>query len=338
MKYFIENGKKPQICVLGGGSWATAIVKLLTDNGHNLSWYMRNNYNIAHIRKYGRNQRYLPAAKLDVSRFVMSDDINAVAKDADILIFAVPSAYFISEVSKIRCSLQGKFLISAVKGFVGNDHLTVAEYFNHNYGVPFDKIGVISGPCHAEEIALERLSYLTITAKSLDVSEYLCSFFQGEYVNAVTGTDIYGVEHAAALKNVYALAAGICHGLGYGDNYQAVLVTCAFHELKYFINISHPDKDRLTTTSAYLGDLLVTSYSQFSRNRTFGAMIGKGYSVVSAQMEMGQVAEGYFAAKAIHEINQSVGADMPIAEAVYNILYNGHNAEEEILLLNKKLK
>lgn len=337
MKEFLD-GKKPQICVFGGGSWATAIVKLLTDNGQTVTWYMRNKNAIEHIKKYGRNPKYLPAAKLDTSKFVMSDNIELVAQRGDILIFVIPSAYFLKEIANIKSSYDNKFLISAVKGFVGEKHLTVAEYFNQNFNIPFDRIGVISGPCHAEEIALERLSYLTLTAKSIEVSEYLCTFFQGEYVNAVTGTDIYGVEHAAALKNIYALAAGICHGLGYGDNYQAVLVTCGFHELKYFINISHPDKDRLTTTSAYLGDLLVTSYSQFSRNRTFGAMIGKGYTVISAQMEMGQVAEGYFAAKAIHEINESVGAEMPIAEAVYNILYKGKPAREEILLMNKKLK
>ena len=212
-------------------------------------------------------------------------------------------------------------LISAVKGFVGDRYQTVAEYFHHDHKVPFDRIGVISGPCHAEEVGMERLSYITLSSKHQKVAEYLCGFFRNHYVNTIAGTDIYGVEYAAALKNVYAIAAGICYGIGYGDNFMAVLIASCFREMKEFINATNPDERRNTSRSAYLGDLLVTCNSPFSRNRNFGSMLGKGYSVQTAMLEMNQVAEGLYASKAIHEINGKYGVDMPIADAVYSILY-----------------
>ena len=251
-----------------------------------------------------------------------------MVSESDILIFAIPSAYFLKEVGRITASYEGKLLISAVKGFVGDRYLTIAEYFHHDHGVPFDRIGVISGPCHAEEVGMQRLSYITLSSKYIEVAEYLCGFFRNHYVNTIACTDIYGVEYAAALKNVYAIAAGICYGCGYGDNFMAVLIASCFREMKEFINVTNPDTRRNTSMSAYLGDLLVTCNSPFSRNRNFGRMLGKGYSVRTAILEMNQVAEGYYATKAIHEINRKFQVSMPIADTVYSVLYGNDNAVE----------
>lgn len=325
MKEILKN-ENPKIAVIGGGSWATALVKLLTGNGRKILWYMRNENAINYIKVYKHHPSYLTAVELDTGKIEMSGNITDVASAADILVFVIPSAYFLDEVEKISCSFDKKIIISAVKGFVSDKHLTIAEYFHEKHDIPFDRIGVVSGPCHAEEVAMERLSYITISSKHKEVSEYLCTFFKSYYIKTVPGADIYGVEYAAALKNVYAVAAGICLGLGYGDNFMAVLITNAFNELKEFINVTHPDKSRSTSRSAYLGDLLVTCYSQFSRNRTFGGMLGKGYSVVTAQLEMKQVVEGYFASKSIHEINKKLKVNMPIADAVYSILYENKYA------------
>lgn len=311
----------PVFGVIGGGSWATALVKLLSENGRRLNWYMRDTDAIEHIEKYHHHSKYLTSVELDADSFTLTNNIDYVVEESDILIFAIPSAYFLKEVSRVTASYDGKMLISAVKGFVGERYLTVAEYFHHDHKVPFDRIGVISGPCHAEEVGMERLSYITVSSKHQKVAEYLCGFFKNHYVNTIAGTDIYGVEYAAALKNVYAVAAGICYGIGYGDNFMAVLIASCFREMKEFINATNPDSGRNTSRSAYLGDLLVTCNSPFSRNRNFGSMLGKGYSVQTALLEMNQVAEGLYASKAIHEINGKYGVEMPIADAVYSILY-----------------
>lgn len=320
MKTFFErSGLK--YAMIGSGSWATALVKLLLNHQQSISWYIRSEENIVNIRENHHNRAYLQSVLLDPNRLKMSTDINKVIEESDVLVFAVPSAYFLQTMAKFTGSLQDKFIISAIKGFVDEKNLTIAEYFNQYYSIPFDRIGVVSGPCHAEEVSMERLSYLTLTSKHIEIARALCNVFACNYIKTTPGTDIYGVEYAAALKNIYAIAGGICHGLGYGDNFMAVLMTNSFHELSEFLNATHPDEKRVVTSSAYLGDLLVTGYSQFSRNRTFGSMIGKGYSVKSAQIEMSMVAEGYYACKCIHQISKENNLDMPIANAVYQILY-----------------
>lgn len=307
--------------MIGSGSWATALAKLLMNNQERIAWYVRDDEMIEQMKISNHNPYYLPSAKFDPNRIFFSSDINEVIAEADVLVFCIPSAYFLPEASKITVSLDNKFIISAIKGIIPVDNITVAEYFNQNYNIPFSRIGVVSGPCHAEEVAMERLSYLTLSSKHIEVARSLCDVFACSYIKTVPGTDIYGVEFAAVLKNIYAVAAGICHALSYGDNFMAVLITNAFHEMRGFLHASHPDISRQTSTSAYLGDLLVTCYSQFSRNRTFGSMIGKGYSVQSAQVEMNMVAEGYYGTKCIYEINKKHGVHMPIAEAMYKILY-----------------
>ena len=320
MKDFFEKDNL-KVGVVGSGSWATALVKVLSENCTKINWFVRTQETIDHVIKHNHNDMFLQSAYLHPDKLDMSADINEVVAASDILVFVVPSAFFLGEMANLKVSLEGKFVISAIKGFVSEENLTIAEYFHRQHGIPYDRIGVIGGPTHAEEVSLERLSYLTLASKQIAVSRALCKIFHNDYIKTIASADIYGVEYSAALKNVYAICAGICHSLGYGDNFIAVLITSAFNELIEFLNSSHPDRDRFTTKSVYLGDLLVTSYSQFSRNRTFGGMIGKGYSVISAQMEMNMVAEGYYAAKSIYEINKRYKVHMPIAEAVYKILY-----------------
>ncbi|PKO96253.1 MAG: glycerol-3-phosphate dehydrogenase [Bacteroidetes bacterium HGW-Bacteroidetes-7] len=307
--------------MIGSGSWATALSKLLLNNQEKISWYVRDDEMIDQMKKSNHNPYYLPAFKFDPERIVFSSDINEIIDSADVLVFCVPSAYFLTEAALIKRSFKDKFIISAIKGMIPDDNITIAEYFHEKFNIPFSKIGIVSGPCHAEEVAMEKLSYLTLSSKHIEVARSLCDVFACNYIKTVPGTDIYGVEYAAILKNIYAVAAGVCHSLSYGDNFMAVLITSSFHEMRDFLHASHPDHARRTSTSAYLGDLLVTSYSQFSRNRTFGSMIGKGYSVQSAQVEMNMVAEGYYATKCIYEINRKFNVHMPIAEAMYKILY-----------------
>lgn len=332
-----EMKTSPVFGVVGGGSWATAIVKLLLGNGLLLNWYMRDREAIAHIRKYRHHSKYLTSVELNTDNFNVTDDINHVVSVSDIIIFAIPSAYFKSEADKIDVPYDGKMVVSAVKGFVGDRYMTVAEYFHEDHCIPFDRIGIISGPSHAEEVALERLSYLTLSSKHIEVAEYLCGFFRNHYVNTVAGTDIFGVEYAAALKNIYAISVGIVSGMGYGDNFVAVLEANDFKEMKEFINLANPNVNRNSSASAYLGDLLVTCNSPFSRNRTFGSMLGKGYPVKTAILEMTQVVEGYYASAAIYEINRRYHAEMPVADAVYSILYEGVPVKDAIAGLQNKL-
>ncbi len=310
-----------RFAMIGSGSWATALIKLLLNHQQKIGWYLRNNKKIEQVIEEERNPKYLRSVHLDPLRLKMSSDINEVVSQADVIVFCTPSAYFLDVVDNLNVSLEEKFIISAIKGFVGSKFQTIAEYFHDERGVPFDRIGIISGPSHAEEVGMEKLSYLTLSSKYPEAARSLCDIFRCNYINTMPGTDIYGVEYTAALKNIYAVACGICHALGYGDNFMSVLITNAYHEIAEFLNATHPDPERVLTTSAYLGDLLVTCYSQFSRNRTLGSMIGKGYSVKSAQFEMNMVAEGYYAVKSIYEINKEFRIDMPIAEAVYQILY-----------------
>ena len=320
---------EPRIAVFGGGSWATAVVKLLQNNVTSLNWFMRNYSSIEYIRKYHRNPRYLSDVTIDLNKISLFDDINNVVEKSDILIFAIPAAFLEDALSKLKISLENKIIISAIKGMIPEENLIIAKYFNTKFGIPYSSFGVIAGPCHAEEVALERLSYLTIASETKKTSEYISSKLNCRYLQTFVSDDIIGTEYSAVLKNIFALAAGICNGLGYGDNFQAVLISNAIREIERFANAVHPIT-RDIKDSAYLGDLMVTAYSKFSRNRTFGNMIGKGYSVKSAQLEMNMVAEGYYAVKSISRINEKLNVDMPITNAVYNILYGNKSPKEEI--------
>lgn len=326
----------PKFAVIGGGSWATAIVKMLSENVDTVYWYMRSVYAIEHIKKQEHNPNYLSSVEFDTRQLALSNDINQTVEAADYLIFAIPSVFLKRELDLLQTSLEDKVIFSAIKGIVPESSLIVGEHFNQFYNIPMENIGVITGPCHAEEVALERLSYLTIACSDEEKAKTLAKHLSSDYIKCKISDDVTGTEYAAMLKNIYAIAAGIAHGLGYGDNFQSVLMSNGIREMKKFIKKVHKMK-RNINDSAYLGDLLVTGYSIFSRNRMFGNMIGKGYTVKSAQMEMSMIAEGYYATESAYKINQEKGAKTPIINAVYGILYEGKNPKKVMKKLADKL-
>jgi glycerol-3-phosphate dehydrogenase (NAD(P)+) len=325
-----------KFAVIGGGSWATAIAKMLCVNLPEISWYMRNDAAIEHIKTHKHNPNYLSSVEFDNKKLKLTNDINEAVAYADYIIFAIPSAFLNGELEKLTVSLKDKVIFSAIKGIVPETSLIVGEHFHYKYDIPYYNIGVITGPCHAEEVALERLSYLTIACGDPDKASIVAKNLSGNYIKAKITDDIIGTEYAAMLKNIYAIAAGIAHGLGYGDNFQSVIMSNAIREMKKFIKKVHKMK-RNINDSAYLGDLLVTGYSVFSRNRMFGNMIGKGYTVQAAQMEMSMVAEGYYAVKSAYKLNQGYGAKTPIIDAVYAVLYEGKEAKAVFKKLTEEL-
>jgi glycerol-3-phosphate dehydrogenase (NAD(P)+) len=326
-----------KISVIGSGSWATAIVKILLNNTDELCWFTRKEEDIEYIKKYHHNPRYLSSVEFDTDKLHLTADIHKAVQESEILILAVPSAFCHDTLKDLpKDALKDKLVFSAIKGIIPEHNLIVGEYLNSIWDVPLNNIGVITGPCHAEEVAMEKLSYLTIACSETVNAELLAEQMRCRYIKVTSSDDIYGTEYSAVLKNVVAVAGGICHGLGYGDNFLSVLVSNAIQEIERFVEVVHPI-DRDIKASAYLGDLLVTAYSQFSRNRMFGTMLGKGYSVKMAQLEMNMIAEGYYAVKCVHEINQKYKVDMPIVNAVYNIVYEKIAPAIEIRLLTEKL-
>lgn len=325
--------------MIGNGSWATAVVKILTDNRKHKSviWWVRNEETAEHLKKYGHNPNYLSEVKLNIPKDNIRTDAAEVIEESDIIILNTPAAYLKDALKKIpRKAFQDKIVVSAIKGIVPEANQIVGDYLKDHYKVPIENIAVIGGPCHAEEVAQERLSYLTIASANEAVAKQIASKIETRYINTIVSTDIFGIEYAAVLKNIYAVAGGICNGIGFGDNFQAVLVSNAIREMEHFMDKIHP-LQRNIMESAYLGDLLVTSYSQHSRNRTFGNMIGKGYRVRSAQLEMNMVAEGYYASSCIQEICKKNEIQIPICDAVYRILYQNKSAKEEMTRLAETL-
>lgn len=329
--------EKKEIAVIGGGSWATAIVKMLSNNADLVHWWMRNPDKANYINKYLHNPRYLSSVQFERDKINVSNDLEAVIASSENIVVATPSAFLMDVFGeRDNGDLKGKTIYSAIKGIVPEVHQIPARFFHKRFGTPYDQIGIISGPCHAEEVALERLSYLTIACQDQDRAKYLADLLECRYIKTHLSDDLFGTELSAILKNIYAVASGIYHGLGYGDNFQAVLISNAVQEIERFVDALNPIH-RDVKSSAYLGDLLVTAYSQFSRNRTFGSMVGKGYSVMSAQMEMNMTAEGYYAAKSIIKINEKFEVDIPIATAVYRILYEKISPAVEMRILADKL-
>jgi len=329
--------EQKKIAVIGGGSWATALVKILSAQKHVINWWMHNEASAAHILKYRHNPKYLQSVEFDLERINVSTELDDILNPSEIIIIATPSAFLHDLFTKIsKKQLDDKFIFSAVKGIIPERNEIPGQYYHNQMDVPYDNIGIICGPCHAEEVALERLSYLTIASQDEDMAEYMAERLETRYIKTTISDDIFGTEFSAVLKNVYSIASGICAGLGYGDNFQSVLVANAIQEIENFIDEVNPIH-RDVMSSAYLGDLLVTAYSRFSRNRTFGYMIGKGYSVKIAQMEMDMIAEGYYATKCVVEINKEFGVEMPILEAVNNIIYGKISPYIEIKLLADKL-
>lgn len=321
-----------RVGVLGGGSWSTALAKILMYNEAHINWYMRRQDQIDDFLRTSHNPQYLQGTRFDTSRITFSSKINDVVRDSDILVLSVPSAFVKQNLKPLRRKLNKKIIITAVKGMVPDENMIVSDYLCAHYGVPMDQIAVVSGPCHAEEVAMERMSYLTIGCTNRDRARDIAARFSTPYIHTAVSDDIVGLEYGTVLKNIYAIAAGICHGLKYGDNFQAVLVANASQEMHRFCTAMN-NVPRDVSQSPYLGDLLVTAYSNFSRNRMFGSMIGQGYSVKTAQMEMEMVAEGYYATKCIHDLNQQFQVNIPIAEAVYKILYERKSPTIEIRAL-----
>lgn len=330
----LPNGK---IAIMGGGSWATAIAKIMLAQEESINWYMRRDDRIEDFKRLGHNPAYLTGVRFDVKRINFSSDINKIVKESEILIFVTPSPYLKNHLKKLKTKIKDKFVVTAIKGIVPDENLIISSYFNQIYGVPFENIAVLAGPCHAEEVALERLSYLTIGCSDTEKAQQFARKMMSSYIKTSVSDDIVGIEYGSVLKNVYAIAAGICSGLKYGDNFQAVLMSNAVQEMNRFLNTVHPIS-RGVDDSVYLGDLLVTGYSNFSRNRVFGTMIGKGYSVKSAQIEMEMIAEGYYGTKCIKELNKHFHVNMPIMDAVYNILYERISPMIEIKLLTDSLR
>ncbi len=329
---------KPKVGVVGSGSWATALVKILLNNVSSINWWVREAEVAKNLSLYGRNPLYLSSVAFNPEAINMYSDISELIKDSDHIIFVIPAAFMKTQLADVsRDIFEGKKVHSAVKGIIPETNQIIADFFISQYHVSLQNISVISGPSHAEEIALEKLTYLTNASVNAELAREMASMLECIFVKTTPSDDIYGTEYAAVLKNIYAIAVGIVKGLGYGDNFTSVLVANALQEMERFIAAVHPI-DRNLSGSVYLGDLIVTTYSQFSRNRTFGNMIGTGYSVKSAQLEMKMIAEGYYATRCIHEINKSYQVDMPIANAVYNIIYENISPFIEMKIMEDKIR
>ncbi len=323
---------------MGGGSWATALAKIALSKGDKINWYMRRPEQIELFQRLGNNPSYLTSVRFDTKKIKFYADINLAVKNSDILVFATPSPFLKQHLQKLSRKLSDKIIVSAIKGIVPDENMIINDYFQKLFGVKQENIAVIAGPCHAEEVALERLSYLTIACSNAELGAYLADRLSCSFLKTSVTTDVDGIEYSSVLKNVYAIAVGICHGLKYGDNFQAVLISNSIREITRFVDAIQANSERNTQDSAYLGDLIVTAYSRFSRNRTFGTMIGKGYSVKTSQLEMEMIAEGYYGTKCIKEINEKYNVDMPILDAVYNILYERIAPTIEIKLLTEKIR
>lgn len=333
----MDNNLFPgHVAVMGGGSWATALAKLLLQNCDTITWYMRRDDRIDDFKRLHHNPAYLTDVNFDIERINFSSDINDVCTVADTLLLVMPSPYFTDHVDKITVDISGKAVVSAVKGIVPGSNELITDYMCRRFGVAREHTLVISGPCHAEEVALDRPSYLTVGCTDQHNAELFSALVNGKHTHTITSSDVDGIEYAAVLKNVYAIAAGIIHGMKIGDNMTAILISNAIREMERFLDAVSP-RPRQICDSVYLGDLLVTAYSRFSRNHNFGSMIGRGYSVKAARMEMEQTAEGYYGAKCITDINATYDVDMPILNAVYNILYKGVPAPRALASIARNL-
>ena len=339
--------------VIGSGSWATALVKILSDNERSVNRWVRNESSLAYIQKRYHNPRYLTSALLNVNKISINNNLSEVVKTSDVLVMAVPSAFIVSTLSQLQADdLKGKKILSAIKGILPEQNVLLNDYLHAQFGFPLKDYFAVLGPCHAEEVAAQKLSYLTFSGVEEEMVAEIASHFNSPYINTIVNTDILGVQYAAVLKNIYALGAGIANGLGYGDNFQSVLIANSGDEMAMFLRRfgakhivvgEHETTDIRNTTyanyaaSVYLGDLLVTCYSLYSRNRTFGSMIGKGYSVQVAKLELKMEAEGYNASKCIYNINQKVKANMPIAETIYKILWEDLSPAEGFEIIESVL-
>jgi glycerol-3-phosphate dehydrogenase (NAD(P)+) len=333
------NNETPtlKIAVIGAGSWATAIVKILSEKNVKIYWWFHREEDAEAVKQTGHNPRYLTNVMVSKTKVKPTHNLQKAIQQAQIVFLVVPSAYVLDVINQLSPGdFHHKLIVSAIKGIIPGSNVLITDYLTNHFLVNKDQMFIIGGPCHAEEVALEKQSYLTLAGQNAESAQFIADLMRCAYISIKTSDDLYGIEFAAVLKNIVALACGICHGLGYGDNFQAVLVSNAMQEMRAFLSALKVS-DRDLFQSAYLGDLLVTAYSTFSRNRTFGNMIGRGYTVKAAKIELGMVAEGYFAVKSVYEMMQNHQTNMPIVNAVYNVLYKGNNCREEMELLQNKL-
>lgn len=330
------NKGNTTVGVLGSGSFGTAVVKMLLENSKRVHWCVRSEFVKGAIEKRGHNPDYLTAVNFNPEHLILTTDINELVSACEVVVLATPSIYLSSFMEQLCCDYQGKIFVSAIKGIVPKANDIVAHYLRNEFQIGFKSQAVIAGPCHAEEVAMERLSYLTIASAEDTVSKKLEALFRSDYINVHSSRDILGNEYSAILKNIYAIGAGIASGLGYGDNFTAVFVSNAIREMKYFLEAIY-EAPRDVNESAYLGDLLVTAYSLFSRNRNLGNLIGKGYTVKSAIQSMNMIAEGYYAVESIYQTAQNKNINMPIVNTIYRILYEEKNAEKEFGKLTEYL-
>ncbi len=341
VRNFFQGERKTcgRVAVIGGGSWATALAKVLVDNNHHIGWYMRRQENIDHIKATGHNPSYLTSVHFNPDQIFFTSDINEIIRQFDTLLFVTPSPYLSQHMQKVTESLKDKFVVAATKGIVPEAQMVMSDYFHTYYDIPREQIACLIGPSHAEEVAMNRLTYLTIGCVDETRAELLSRLLANRHIVVETSTDIQGIEYASVLKNVYAIGGGICHGLKFGDNFHAVFVANAAAEMTDILSLLSPWEQRNISNSVYLGDLLVTAYSNFSRNKIFGNMIGKGYSIKAATAEMEMIAEGYYGAKCMKEImDRYEGYSFPILDAVYKILYEGAQAKRTIRELTSLLK
>jgi len=327
------------VAVIGSGSWATALVKILNERPVTINWYLRSEDQVNHVLNFAHNPKYLSDVQVDLNKVKPSYNLTEVIASADLVILALPAAFLHATLSSCTAeSFKGKTVFTAIKGMIPERHLLISDYMHQQFDLRPSQLGIIAGPCHSEEVALERQSYLTISAVDQQAAESMAHLLNCRFIHTHTiANDVQGIEYATVMKNIFSLAVGITRGMNYGDNFQAVLVSNAMQEMKRFLDKACPMSERDLNESAYLGDLLVTAYSQFSRNRIFGQMIGKGYTVKSAQLEMNMIAEGYYAVKSLIEVNIELGLDLPICNFVYNILYDNASPSREIRLLEARL-
>lgn len=330
----------PSVAVIGSGSWATALVKILSEGPVKVLWWLRSPQTVRHINEFFHNPKYLSDVQIDVKKVFPSNDLREVIHASDMVVLALPAAFLEDALGKQMKELFGdRPVFSAIKGMIPSCHQLISDFLVDQCGLKPSKIGVIAGPCHSEEVAMERQSYLTVSSLDAVAAESMAHLLSCRYIHTHTiQGDVQGIEYATVLKNIFSLAVGITRGMNYGDNFQAVLVSNAMQEMKRLLDMAVPNKERDINESAYLGDLLVTAYSQFSRNRVFGMMLGKGYTVKSAQLEMNMIAEGYYAAKSVWELNKKLNADLPISDFVYRILYENSSPSREIRILEARLK
>ncbi len=328
--------KKKSIGVLGSGSWATALVKILSENTSNINWYIRNSDVIEQIKTDKKNPKYLSYVDLNLKKLHISSEIDQIIQDSDIIIIAIPSPFIESSLISSKKLLSNKFLVSASKGIIPETFLTISEHLNQEYNIPKKNLAIISGPSHAEEVAQEKLTYLTVGTKNSKLGKYISELLKTKYIISTVSNDMIGIEYSSSLKNIYSIMVGIAHGLGYGDNFLSVLISHCSKEMSDFIKNVHKT-NRKINQSAYLGDLLVTTYSSFSRNRTFGNMIGKGYSIKSAEAEMNMIVEGYYATKNAFMLSKKLSTKFLIIDFCYKILFENKSASRQMKELSKNL-